>query len=184
MPRRLSKTSEIVTRVYVNRQTNQFSLINYRWFAPDVDGKSKLDHLREMFDQTIEDKKLLFGTVLMDSWYAAKELMRHIEGAGKIYYCCLKDNCQVEESDGLPKPCEQRVDSLQWRETEIESGKNIHLKDFPKGHRLPLFRLVRSTERTDYVVTDDLTQNSRDETQQACAVRWKNEQLHARCPNK
>lgn len=62
----------IVTGVYVNPDTNEFWLINYRLFAPDVDGKTKLDHVREMFDNAIEHQHLPFRTVLMDSWYAAK----------------------------------------------------------------------------------------------------------------
>lgn len=168
----------IVTCVYVNPETNQFWLINYRLFAPDVDGKTKLQHVREMFDNAIEHRKLPFRAVLMDSWYAAKELMLHIERSGKIYYCPLKDNRQVDEGNGLPKPASRRVDSLEWSATEIESGKNVHLKDFPKGHRLQLFRLAVSTDRTDYIVTNDLTQNSTDRTQKVCAVRWKIEQLH------
>jgi len=156
----------IVTCVYVNPDTNQFWLINYRLFAPDVDGKSKLDHVREMFDNAIEHKKLPFRCVLMDSWYATKELMLHIERSGKIYYCPLKDNRQVDEGFGeTPKPPYQRVDSLEWTQSELETGKNVHVKDFPKGHRLHLFRLVVSTDRTDDVVTNDTTQNSTLETQ-------------------
>jgi len=139
----------IVTCVYVNADTNQFWLINYRLFAPDVDGKTKLDHVREMFDNAIEMKKLPFRAVLMDSWYAAKELMLHIERSGKIYYCPLHSNRQVDEGDGLPKSAYRRVDSLECRATEIEAGKNIRVKDFPKAHRLQLFRLVVSTDRTD-----------------------------------
>jgi len=168
----------IVTCVYVNPETNQFWLVNYRLFAPGVDGKTKLDHVREMFDNAVEHKKLLFRTVLMDSWYAAKELMLHIERSGKIYYCPLKDNRQVDEGNGLPKPSYRRVDSLEWRKEEIEAGKNVHLKDFPKGHRLQLFRLVVSADRTDYIVTNDETQTSTIEIQKVCAVRWKIEQLH------
>jgi len=30
--------------------------------------------------------------VLMDSWYAAKWLMLHIESLKKLYYCPLKSN--------------------------------------------------------------------------------------------
>jgi hypothetical protein len=37
---------------------------------------------------------------------------------------------------------------------------------------------VLSSERTDYVVTNDQTQPSTDETQQVCAIRWRIEQLH------
>ena len=46
----------IVTCVYVNPGTHQSWLINYRLSAPDVDGKTKLDHVREMFDNAIEHK--------------------------------------------------------------------------------------------------------------------------------
>jgi Transposase DDE domain len=168
----------IVTCIYVNPETAQFWLLDYRLFVPEGDGKSKLDHVREMFDNAVGGKNLLFRTVLMDSWYATKELMKHIERAGKIYYCPLKANRQVDEGNGLPKTSYRRVDALSWHETELTTGKNVHLKDFPAGHRLQLFRLAVSTDRTDYVVTNDLTQDSADETQEACAVRWKIEQLH------
>ena len=168
----------VVTCVYVNPQTDQFWLLDYRIFAPEADGKSKLDHVREMFANAVGHKNLLFRTVLMDSWYAAKELMLYIERAGKIFYCPLKDNRHADAGDGLPKPNYCRVDSLEWTREELESGKNIHLKDFPKAHRLQLFRLAVSTNRTDYVVTNDLTQTSTHETQQVCAARWQIEQLH------
>ncbi len=71
-----------------------------------------------------------------------------------------KDNRQVDEGDGVPKPAYQRVDSLAWSATDIATGKNVHVKDFPRGHRLQLFRLAVSFNRTDYVVTNDLTQDS------------------------
>jgi IS4 transposase len=41
-----------------------------------------------------------------------------------------------------------------------------------------LFRVVVSTHRTDYVVTNDLAQESTETTQEACGFRWKIEQLH------
>jgi hypothetical protein len=169
----------IVTCLYVNPETNQFWLIDYRIFCPEADGKTKLDHVQEMFDNAIAHKKLPFRTVLMDSWYAATELMLHFERAGKIYYCPIKCDRLVDESFAeTGKSAYRRVDSLTWNETEIESGKNVHLKKFPKGHRLQLFRLVVSTDRTEYVVTNDRNQNSTNETQKECAIRWKIEQLH------
>jgi Transposase DDE domain len=167
----------IATCVYVNPETNQFWIIDYRIFDKDGDGKTKLDHLREMFDHAIEHKQLPFRTVLMDSWYATRPLMLHIERGGKLFYCPLKDNRQVNEGDAHHISY-RRVDSLVWSDAEQAHGKSVHVKDFPKGHRLQLFRLVLSTERTDYVVTNDLTQNSMKDTQAVCAIRWKIEQLH------
>jgi len=167
----------IVTCIYVNPELNRFWLIDYRIFAPDEDGKTKLDHAREMFDLAIHSKQLEFRAVLMDTWYATRQLMLHIERSGKLYYCPLQDNRQVDEGDGTVVSY-QRVDSLEWSEEEQARGKNIHVKDFTKGHRLQLFRLVVSKDRTDYIVTNDVTQHSTADTQQVCAIRWKIEQLH------
>jgi hypothetical protein len=167
----------IVTCLYVNPELNQFWLIDYRIFAPAEDGKTKLDHAKEMFDLALHSKELSFRAVLMDTWYATRQFMLHIERSGKIYYCPLQDNRQVDEGDGTVINY-QRVDALSWSSEEELSGKNIHVKDFPKGHRLQLFRLVVSKDRTDYVVTNDLTQNSTADTQKVCATRWKIEQLH------
>ena len=167
----------IVTCVYVNPELDQFWIIDYRLYDPDGDGKSKLDHVQEMLDHTLVHKKLPVRTVLMDSWYAARELMRHIEQQKLIYYCPVKANRQVDTGDGSAVHY-QRVDALEWDAAQLAAGRPVHLKDFPKGHRLQLFRLALSSERTEYVVTNDMTQASSSDTRQECAVRWKIEQLH------
>ena len=41
----------LVTCVYVNPETDQFWLLDYRFFAPEADGKIKLDHVADMLDQ-------------------------------------------------------------------------------------------------------------------------------------
>ena len=38
----------VVSCVYVNPKTGRFWVIDYRIFDPDADGKTKLDHVREM----------------------------------------------------------------------------------------------------------------------------------------
>ena len=87
----------IVTCVYVNPDTDQFWVIDYRIFDPDRDGRSKLDHLLEMWQTILHVEKLPFRTVLMDSWYATMKVMKAIEKADKIYYCPLKVNRQVTQ---------------------------------------------------------------------------------------
>lgn len=130
-----------------------------------------------MFDHARVVKPLPFTTVLMDSWYAVRWLMLHFARHGKLYYCPIKDNRQVDEGDGT-KPAYQRVDQLRWSPESQLQGQDIHLKDFPKGHRLHLFRLVLSTKRTDYVVTNDVTQTTTHGTQKVCGVRWRIEEVH------
>lgn len=149
--KRVIKGIGIVTCVYVNPELDQFWVIDYRVYAPDDDGKSKLKHVKDMLLNLVHHKALPFTTILMDSWYAARWLMRTIEKVGKIYYCPIKANRHVDETEG--EQPHQRVDSLNWSIDEEQHGKTVHLKNFPKGHRLKLFRLVLSTQRTDYVVT-------------------------------
>lgn len=166
----------VVTCVYVNPEADQFWLIDYRIYDPDGDGKTKLDHVREMLSNVVHEKQLPFHAVLMDSWYATRDLMLYIESLEKIYYCPLKDNRQVDDSQGEQPYC--RVDALEWSEAELKQGKRVKLKGFPKEHKVRAFRVAVSTHRTDYVVTNDFAQDSTEATQEACGFRWKIEQLH------
>jgi hypothetical protein len=99
-----------------------------------------------------------------------------IESLSKIYYCPLKNNRQVDDSGGQRPYC--RMDSLDWPSEELVHGKRIKIKGFPRDHKVRLFRVEVSTHRTDWVVTNDPTQDSTEATQQACGFRWKIEQLH------
>ena len=124
----------VVICVYVNPTLDRFWLIDYRIYDPQADGKSKLTHVKEMLSLLVYHKHLLFSTVLMDSWYATKDVMMHIEQLEKHYYCPLKSNRQVDDSNAQ-KPY-QRVDSLQWTERELRDGKQIKIRGFPKHHKL------------------------------------------------
>ena len=165
----------LVTCVYVNPDIERFWVIDYRVYDPERDGRSKLDHLLEMWRTIVQVEQLPCRTVLMDSWYATMAVMKAVEKAGKIYYCPLKANRQVSQS---LEEAYQRVDALTWTDEEVESGKMVHLKKFPKGHQVKLFRLVLSTQRTEYVVTNDHSQDSADATRQESAIRWNIEQFH------
>ena len=111
----------VVSLVYVNPTTERFWLIDYRIFDPDADGKTKLDHVREMLG-LVAHRGVAFETVLMDSWYATKDLMVLIEGMGKRYYCPLKSNRQVDDSGG-EKPY-WRVGELEWSEEELKKASS------------------------------------------------------------
>ncbi len=165
----------VVSCVYVNPKTENFWVIDYRIFDPEADGKSKLDHVEEMLG-LVEHRGVAFERVLMDTWYATKDLMLVIEGMGKKYYCPLKSNRQVDDSGG--EHPYQRVDSLDWSEQELEKGKLIKIKGFPKDHKVKLFRVVVSSSRTEWIVTNDLSRNSTHDTREVRGVRWKVEEFH------
>lgn len=172
----LIKGIGLVNCVYVNPETGQYWVIDYRIYDPDRDGKSKLDHVKDMLTQIVQHKQLPFHAVLMDAWYATKDLMLFIDSVHKIYYCPLKDNRQVDDSGGL-EPY-RRVDELAWTNHDWAHGKIIKIKSFPKDYKVKLFRVAVATNRTDWVVTNDLARDSDTAVQEVCGMRWKIEQFH------
>jgi len=178
----------VVTGVYVNPELDRFWVIDYRVYAPEGargDGKSKLDHVREMLAAALDPahpaaKRLPVRAVLMDAWYATQPLMRQLEALGQIYYCPVKPNRLVDEHDDARRPryTYTPVGALEWSAPELAHGKRVHLREFPKGHQVRLFRVVLSAERTDYVVTNDATQDSTAAVEAVYGWRWKIEQLH------
>ena len=165
----------LVNCVYFDPVADQFWIVDYRVFDPDRDGKTKLDHVRDMLLSALH-RGLLFGYGLMDSWYATAELMKLLISKHKIFYCPLKANRKVDDSDG--KQPYQSVSKLRWSSIELASGKVVKLHKFPLEVKVKLFRVVVSTDRTDWLITNDLTQDSTLAAQQESSQRWKIEQLH------
>ena len=62
--------------------------------------------------------------------------------------------------------------------SELEHGKTIKIRGFPKEHKVKLFRVEVSNNRTDWIVTNDFAQQSTQGAQDACALRWEIEQFH------
>jgi hypothetical protein len=166
----------VVSCVYVNPETGQFWVIDYRIYDPEGDGKSKLEHVIEMLQSLIYSKLVPFRTVLMDSWYATKTLMQYIDSLGKYYYCPLKKNRLVDDTGGREEY--KRIESLNWSPSELEQGKIIKIKTFPKDKKVKLFRVIASTDKTKFVATNDLIQNSTEIVQEVCDIRWKIEEFH------
>jgi hypothetical protein len=166
----------LVSCVYVNPAIGQFWVIDYRLYDREGDGQSKLEHVAAMLDGVVHAKNLPFRTVLMDSWYASQKLMAQIDTLGKIYYCPVKCNRLVDDSQGARSY--RRVDALEWDDQTLDHGKLIKIRGFPKDKKVKLFRVTVSTHRTDFIVTNDLTQNSTDAVQQESGIRWRIEQFH------
>lgn len=60
----------------------------------------------------------------------------------------------------------------------MQQGKLIKIRGFPKDKKVKLFRVTVSTNRTDFVASNDLAQASTDAVQDACGIRWKIEEFH------
>ena len=173
----------MVNYVYFDPVTDQFWVIDYRTFNPDRDGKTKLDHVREMLLSAIH-RGLLFGYVLMDNWYAISEMMKRLINKHKVFYCTLKTNRKVDDNDGQ-RP-RRAVSTLGWSTLELEQGKLIKFHKFPLDVEVELLRSVLSIFKPATFVTQAVLLIGRTEG----FLRWRSnyrpqsfsQPLSSRCP--
>ena len=52
------------------------------------------------------------------------------------------------------------------------------MKGFPNENKVKLFRVFVSTNRTEYIVTNDLSGDSTNDVKKICSIRWKIEEFH------
>jgi hypothetical protein len=67
---------------------------------------------------------------------------------------------------------------VQWTEKDVKSEKLIKIKNFPAVKKVKLFRVTVSTNRTEYVATNDLTQSETTDVRKVCSQRWEIEEFH------
>lgn len=166
----------LVNCIYINPETEQFWVIDFRIFDPDKDGKGKADHVQDMLKNIIHHKRLPFTTVLMDTWYATAKLMLFINDYNKKFYCPLRKNRRVKANGTEDKYLPVR--ELCWTEEELLTGKNVRLKGMPEHLAMKMFSVAISPNRTDFVVTNDSNQYCADDAKKICAFRWFIEQFH------
>jgi hypothetical protein len=78
--------------------------------------------------------------------------MLYIDGLGKYYYCPLKRNRLVDDTAG--EEDYQKIELLSWNEEELKSGKIVKIKKFPQAKKVKLFRVIVSTDKTDFIATN------------------------------
>lgn len=166
----------LISCIYVNPEIGRLWVVDYRLYHPEEDGLTKVDHVMQMLRNLIFHKNLPFRTILMDTWYATNKLMLYIDDLGKYYYCPLKRNRLVDDTGGQEKY--KQIENLFWNQTELKHGKLIKIKKFPGAKKVKLFRVAISTDRTDYVATNERAKDSTDVVQKVCKVRWKIEEFH------
>jgi hypothetical protein len=148
--------------------------IDYRVYAPDVDGKTKNDHFQEMFVHTIEQKQLQARTILFDSWYASAENLKLIHRRQRTFFTTLKSNRLVSLSK------EQgylHLAEVEWTPDRLAHGIIVKLKEVP--FKVRLFKLVAPNGDIDWVITNDLDETvTAQVAEDSSDVRWQVEELH------
>jgi hypothetical protein len=180
----------LVNCLYYNPELDRYWLLDYRIFNPDQDQKSKIDHVMDMLIG-LKKRKVIYRYALMDSWYAVKEIMLQFIADGTVFYCPLKTNRLADDTQGKEKY--KHIDKLEWSENELNTGKTVKIKGFPIDTRLQLFHVLISTNKMEYIISNDpnclktdtnsqiapkLPFLSNKEVRIHTAFRWKIEQLH------
>lgn len=165
----------VVNCLYYNPELERHWMIDFRIFAPETDGKSKLQHVLDMLS-LLETRKIDYLTVLMDSWYASTEVFKYILGKEKIFYCPLKSNRKVDDSGG--KENYKQIQECFWTDRDIAEGKLVKVQKMPMDTYFKLFRVLVTTTRTDYIATNDITQQDTETAKEQSSIRWQVEQLH------
>lgn len=105
----------------------------------------------------------------------------------KLFVCAVKSNRlfspdpanddRVIDEKGKRKPYTSAKD-LPWGKVSQTSGYHGKLKDLPAKRLVQLFRIVVGTDKTEYIVTNDVTLKTTDDVRQESAIRWKIEEFH------
>ena len=112
----------------------------------------------------------------MDTWYATTKLMLFIHDHKKIFYCPMRKNRLARPAQATESY--QAIPTLMWSNEELMQGKFIRLKGMPTHIEMKLFSVAISSNRTDFVVTNDTSQFCADDTKKICAMGWYVEQFH------
>jgi hypothetical protein len=163
----------VVSLVHSAGKEGDFYPIDYRVYAPDVDGKTKTDHCSAMFVNALDQNQLQARTSLFDGWYASAENLKRIHRRKRIFFTTLKSNRLVslsKEQGYLP------LEDMEWTADRLAPGGIVKLKEVP--FKVRLFKLVAPDGASDWGIT-----TARDETRTAPVaadssdVRWQGEEL-------
>jgi hypothetical protein len=89
---RVIKGIGVVSLVHSAGKEADFYPIDYRVYAPEVDGKTKNDHFHEMFVNALDLKQIRACTILFDGWYASAENLKLIHRRKRTFFTTLKSN--------------------------------------------------------------------------------------------
>ncbi len=148
--------------------------IDFRVYAPHVDGLTKNDHFRDLLRRAYGEKEIRAGTILFDSWYAAADNLKFIHRLNKVFVTTLKENrlVSLKPGDGY-----FHLQDLEWTPEQLREGMAVKLKEVP--FKVQLFKVVASNGDIDRVITNRSPGSIDTQVvQRENKVRWMIERLH------
>ena len=171
---RVIKGIGVVNLVHSGGKEEDFYPIDYRVYAPDVDGKTKNAHFQEMFVNAVDQQQIQARTILFEGWYASAENLKLIHRRKRTFFTTLKSNRLVSLSK------EQgylHLEEVEWTADRLAPGVGVKLKEVPFHGRL--FKLVAPDGDMDWVITNDLDETvTAQVAEESSDVRWQVEELH------
>jgi len=135
--------------------------INYRLYAPKLDGKTKNDHFRDMLHQ-VRERGLRPKAFLFDSWFASVDNLKAINAYGWTWITEIKKNRIINHGEHLEN-------------VKIpEEGLVAHLKGY--GWVKIIKRVVKD-DCIGYLATNEISLSAND-ISQGYAERWEIEEYH------
>jgi len=164
----------VVSLVHSAGKDADFYPIDYRVYAPEVDGKTKNDHLHEMFVNAVEQKQIQARTIVFDGWYASAENLKLIHRRHWTFFTTLKSKRLVSLSQ---EQGYNHLEELEWTPDRMVYGVIVKLKEVP--FKVRLFKLVAPDGDIDWVITNDLDETMTAQVAEDTSdVRWQVEELH------
>ena len=164
----------LVNLVHSSGQAGDFLPLDYRVYAPELDGLTKNEHFQHMFAQVVAEDKIQARTLLFDAWYSGSTNLKLIHRAGWTFFTTLKSNRLVSRSKetGYQALADVTPPPGGW-----STGLEVRLHKGPFAVRL--FKLVASNGDIEWVVTNNfaftLTQPMVEATTR---TRWQVEEFH------
>ncbi len=164
----------VVSLVQSGGKEEDFYPIDYRVYAPEVDGKTKNDHRHERFVNAIDQKQIKARTILFDGWYASAENLKLIHRRHWTFFTTLKSKRWVSLSK---EQGSLHLEEIEWTPEGLTHGVSGKLKEVPFTVRL--FKLVAPDGDMDWVITNDLDETiTAQVAEESSDVRWQVEELH------
>ena len=162
---------DIVNLVHYDGQ--DYYPIDYRIYAPAVDGSTKNDLFGEMLMAAKTRKGIKARTVLFDSWYTSVANLKLIAFLKMVFFAPIKDNRLVSLSREQGYIHLQDID---WTPNRLDNGVLVKLKELP--FKVRLFKLVATNGDIDWIITNTPDPIDALAVADMNAQRWPIEQFH------
>jgi hypothetical protein len=140
----------IVSLVHSAGKDADFYPLDYRVYAPEVDGKTKNEHCQEMFVNAVDQQPSQARTSVFAGWDASAENLKLIHRRQWTFFTTLKSNRLVslsKEQGYIP------LEGLEWTPDRLAYGVLVKLKEVPFNsrfaHLLERFLRIAVSSRHD-----------------------------------